>query len=364
MRVPSYRRHVSGQAIVSIKGKDYYLGAFDSLESRAKYRKLITEYIASRGAAAEPGAASVFVIEATERFRFERAPDFEYRERHHYLQAFRDLNLLFGRTPLIEFGPLRFKAVRAEFVKRGWCRRHINFQAARITRFLSWCVGEELYPAAKLDAIREVPGLRAGQAPDHPTIPPVSDEDVDRTLPHLPPYARGLVELLRWSGCRPGEAVMMQPEDVNRDGQAKLPGGRVVELPGIWLYMPRQHKTKHLDIDRYIVIGQKAQKAIEPLLAYTPSGHFVFSPRPTVELAAVPHYRSRSLNKALVKACAAAGVAPWFPYQLRHLAATRIKKELGEEAAKDALGHSDLDTTSIYAERSLERAAEAMRRLG
>ncbi len=45
MRVPSYRRHkASGQAIVTIRGKDHYLGKFDSAESRLKYEELIAGY--------------------------------------------------------------------------------------------------------------------------------------------------------------------------------------------------------------------------------------------------------------------------------------------------------------------------------
>src|SRR5262245_38676355 len=45
-RVPSYRRHYSGQAIVTLQGRDYYLGKYGSLESKAKYDRLIAEYLA------------------------------------------------------------------------------------------------------------------------------------------------------------------------------------------------------------------------------------------------------------------------------------------------------------------------------
>jgi len=52
MRVPSYRRHSSGQARVTIIGKDHLLGKYGSPESKAAYGRLITEYGASGQSAA------------------------------------------------------------------------------------------------------------------------------------------------------------------------------------------------------------------------------------------------------------------------------------------------------------------------
>ena len=51
--VPSYRRHSSGRARVSINGREYLLpGEYDSAESKAAYRKLIAEYAGSDSQAA------------------------------------------------------------------------------------------------------------------------------------------------------------------------------------------------------------------------------------------------------------------------------------------------------------------------
>jgi hypothetical protein len=45
--VPKYRKHrASGQAIVTIAGKDHYLGAYGSETSRHQYDRLIGEYLA------------------------------------------------------------------------------------------------------------------------------------------------------------------------------------------------------------------------------------------------------------------------------------------------------------------------------
>jgi hypothetical protein len=45
--MPDYRYHISGQAVVTLDGKDFYLGPHDSAESRSKYFALIQEYNAN-----------------------------------------------------------------------------------------------------------------------------------------------------------------------------------------------------------------------------------------------------------------------------------------------------------------------------
>jgi integrase len=54
----------------------------------------------------------------------------------------------------------------------------------------------------------------------------------------------------------------------------------------------------------------------------------------------------------------------WHPNQLRHSAATAIRKQFGLEAAQVALGHAAADVTQIYAEKNLALAAEVMRKIG
>ena len=46
VRVPKYRFHkASGQALVEIQGRHFYLGKFDSPESHELYRRLIARYL-------------------------------------------------------------------------------------------------------------------------------------------------------------------------------------------------------------------------------------------------------------------------------------------------------------------------------
>lgn len=47
LRVPSYRLHKpTGQAVVTLNGKDHYLGKWNTKPSKAEYNRLIGEWLA------------------------------------------------------------------------------------------------------------------------------------------------------------------------------------------------------------------------------------------------------------------------------------------------------------------------------
>ena len=74
-------------------------------------------------------------------------------------------------------------------------------------------------------------------------------------------------------------------------------------------------------------------------------------------------------NKARRTEAKAAGTEPdlvpkWTPYQLRHTAATKVRKEMGYECAGATLGHTNMSATAIYAERNQGLADEAAKRFG
>src|SRR5262249_4128319 len=54
----------------------------------------------------------------------------------------------------------------------------------------------------------------------------------------------------------------------------------------------------------------------------------------------------------------------WHPHQLRHNAATVLRKGYGIEVAKIILGHATLSATQVYAERDLEKAREIVSEIG
>ncbi len=54
----------------------------------------------------------------------------------------------------------------------------------------------------------------------------------------------------------------------------------------------------------------------------------------------------------------------WHPNQLRHNAATRLRREFGLDVARAVLGHSSPVVTELYAELDGAKAAEAMEKVG
>src|SRR5262245_6590893 len=113
MRVPSYRLHrASGQAVVTILGKDIYLGPHDSPESHQKYRQVIATFIGTGGPPIEEGVR-LTVREAAHRWQIDRRARLSPKDRHHFDTVLGIAVDLFGNTPLRDFGPVRFQAVRA-----------------------------------------------------------------------------------------------------------------------------------------------------------------------------------------------------------------------------------------------------------
>ena len=61
---------------------------------------------------------------------------------------------LFGPTPLGEFGPVQFKAVRAVLIEKGIVRKQVNKYAGIIRQFFRWCVEEGLVESSVWETLR------------------------------------------------------------------------------------------------------------------------------------------------------------------------------------------------------------------
>jgi len=57
-------------------------------------------------------------------------------------------------------------------------------------------------------------------------------------------------------------------------------------------------------------------------------------------------------------------VPRWNTHQLRHSAATRVRREFGIEAARIVLGHRHIGVTEVYAERDATVAATVAAKIG
>ena len=390
---PKYRRHrASGLAVVTLTDgagtkKDYYLGKHGTAESKAEYARLIGDWLATAKSipAAAPPAADLTINELLVRFwgharTYYRTPEgTPSGELENFKYSLRPLREAFGRTAAAGFTPLNLKSVRQTMIDSGLARPVVNRRVARIKLLFRWAVGEGLVPPAVLQGLQAVAGLARGrtEAREPEPIVPVADEVVEKTLPVLPRHVWGLVQFMRLTGCRPGEACRLRMCEVDTSGP-------------VWVYSPSQHKTRWRGRSRLIHIGPLGQKLLAEFPTASPE-EFVFSParqqaersarmralrrtsvqpsqrcrvRPNAKRRPGARYSPRSLSRAIALACDKVAVPHWHAHRLRHTVATQVRKQFGLEHAAATLGHTELGTTLIYAQKAADLAVRVALAIG
>jgi integrase len=416
---PSYRFHRARNcAVVTIGGRDHYLGTYDSSDSWEKYHRLVAEHLAERREPPPPvpSDAPLTVTELIARYwRFAKSyyvkDDKPASEIPSIKLALGFVRRLYGRTPAREFSPKKLKAVREamitheiarkvkvidektgsvtwerKVIRKGLSRKCINKTVGRVKRMFAWAVEEELLPAEVHGALMRVKGLKRGKSAARETsrVRPVAEEHIAAVLPLVPTMVRAMIEVQRLCGCRPQDVVQMRPADIDTTGP-------------VWQYRPQRHKTEHHnddgnpDLDRVIHLGPKSQEILRPWLPADPET-YVFAPRRSEELrnaerkanrkspmtpsqaarrpkgrAKAPlrrHYPVGSYRQAIRRACRRADIAVWLPNQLRHSRLTEIRSRYGLEAARVVGGHREIGVTQIYAEQDRELARQVMGEVG
>ncbi|WP_417737272.1 tyrosine-type recombinase/integrase [Rosistilla oblonga] len=418
--LPKYRKHrASGQAVVTIDGKDRYLGPHGTAVSRREYDRLVAEYL-TRDRQPEASADDVLVKEILAAF-WRHAKNWYVKdgkptsELAGYRILMRDVKALYGDRPAADFGPLAFKAVRQRWIDRGLVRTGINKNAGRLKQIFKWAAAEELIDASVYHALQTVAGLRKGRspAPESPPVLPVDLAIVQATIEHLPQVTADMIRFQLLTGARPGEVCTMTPADIDRSGE-------------VWEYRVDGHKTEHHGRSRTIFIGPEAQAILKPYLSRQPD-RVCFSMAESLEQRRQAANAKRktpagygnrrghrsgglrgskvddafntgSYRRAIHYACDLAFPAQspigcregesdaarlrrltekqkaelgtwqkthrWSPNRLRHTRGTEIRKQFGLEAAQVILGHAAADVTQIYAERDAEKAREVARKIG
>ena len=233
-RVPSYRRHKpTGQAVVTINGRDIYLGKWNSAASKDEYDRLIAEFLANgRRLQSDAGTTVVEVLNAYRKFaeNYYRKDGRVTSEYGCILESLKIVRELYGRKIANDFGPLALKAVRQRMVDKGWSRGHINKAIGRIRRCFKWAVENELVRRDLYHGLMAVSGLRKGrsEAREPDPVMPVDDATVQATLPHLTSVVAAMVRFQRITGCRPQDVCNLRPCDVDMSGE-------------VWLYRPSTH---------------------------------------------------------------------------------------------------------------------------
>jgi integrase len=389
---PSYRLHKARNcAVVTIHGKDHYLGPFGSPESHEAYGRLITHWRATRSApacdltsATSNGQLTVnavilpYLTFASGYYVKHGQPTGEL---DNIRAALASLKRLFGRTAAQDFGPKQLELVRNAMMDDDLCRRTVNSRVSRIKRMFRWASKEGLVPAVTYHGLLAVDGLKHGRSRARETqrVKPVSDADVQKTLLHLNRHVGAMVQIQELTGMRPQEIRYVRTGDIDMTAS-------------VWIYCPWTHKTEHHGHVRRIAIGPKAQKILRPFLRPDEPTAFAFSPQDAVECVRLERaakrktkrppsqlmrrpkakpkrkpallYAKCSYRRAIARACELAGVPTWKPNQLRHSCGTKIRRLYGLDGAAAVLGHRLGTVTEIYAEADLQKAIDIMRAIG
>jgi integrase len=242
---------------------------------------------------------------------------------------------------------------------------------------------------------------------------------VEATLPFMQPTVAAMVQFQLVTGCRPDEVCRIRPMDLD------------MKNPDCWVYRPGsdqgdhgEHKTAHLELDKIILIGPRAQGILRTYLG-TKTDAYCFSPMKseaersaarrearvspmTPSQAARRQKRGRrraprdrfdvnTYRRAIARACEFAFPRPgelakrddeskkewaarltleqtgdlnawrrrhtWAPNRLRHTRATELRPH-GLDMVKTILGHQSVTTSQIYAERDIQAAMELVGKLG
>lgn len=424
--LPSYLHHKrSGRAravwtdLLGRRHDKLLPGLYGSTESKGAFAKLILEMQSATPIAAtskQPITVNRilvgFLVHADRHYR--RADGTATNEIGEFKRVIRHVRNLYGTSPAKDFGPLALKAVRQRLIDGGACRGVVNQRINRVRHIFKWAVGEQLVAVAVHQALAAVPGLQRGRTTVRESEPveQIADEKVDCTLPFLPRHVRGMVELQRMTGCRPGEACSIRRAEIDTGGT-------------VWLYNPVQHKSTWRGKPRTIAIGPRAQELLREFFTASLED-YLFSPitavrefhaSRTLNRKTPGHVRTKRAKKtrnpqrvptekydvtsyahAVKRACDKAYPLPlalerrkgesrakwwsrltaeqkaavkkwrranhWHPNQLRHTHATKVRKLFGLEHAGAALGHSRMSATEIYAERDVGLAIEVAAKLG
>lgn len=420
-KIPPLRHHKStNQAYIRVDGIFHYLGRWGLSETQQIYERTIAEWLLGKSKL-QASPDEITILEVVDRYltfasTYYRDSDGRInREYSNITVSLRVLNRLYGQMRAVEFGPLALKAVREQMIGLGWCRRQVNHQVGRIRRMIRWATENELVPGTVYHALQSVTGLKRGRcaAKDNPPVRPAPQPLVEAVQPFVSRQVWAMVRIQRLTGARGGEICIMRPCDIDRSEE-------------VWVYRPTDHKTAYTGHERSIYIGPCAQEILSPFLL-RPAEQYCFSPmeaqqdrlrerakarktplscgnRPGTNRKAKPRkqpsdrYTSGSLARAIDYALARAFPLPgeiakqphesakewkvrltpeqtqqlsewkrqhhWHPHQLRHNAATELRKEFGLEAAKIILGHQSVGITEIYAEQDKEKAIKAIAKCG
>ena len=391
-RLPKYSR-INNQAVVYYRGKPHYLGRYGSPESKIAYSRFISEIQANPIFLPAKAEKHVSICELTAAFLDHAKKSMDSTEYGHYRIIILDfLDKLYGDGISVDdFKPRCLKLVREEMIQSGrFCRRIVNRYTFWITAIFAWGVENDLVPETVWRALKSVKSVPKGYPGtfDNEEREPVSDDVIRRTLPFMSPTLRAMVIVQRLTGMRPSEVFNMRVGEIIKNVDSEL-----------WHYVKKDHKTERFIGKKAIPLGRPEQELIAPYLAGKTPEQAVFSPRTAMQEHGVERranrktkispsqaaqekaratkpspysefYSKYSYRQAIIHAIEKGNrqlpeedqIPHWFPYQLRHSAATATELAHSDEDAQALLGHTSVNMTKRYAHNQLTRREELARK--
>lgn len=350
-----------------------------------------------------------------------RSPELEK-----FRYTFRPLKELYGDLPAVSFGPRALQAVRQKMIEMGWCRVHINKHVQLVKTVFRWGTEQELIPGTVYHALQAVTGLRHGRSTARESEPvrPVAVEHINAIQPFVSRQVWALVQLQLLTGARPGELLKLRKGDIDQSasvwsymppshktayrGHARIiyfgPKAQEVLTPFLLrpddapLFSPAEAGQERLrqrcekrrtplscgnrpGTNRVEIPQRKAGDTYDVAAyrrAITYGCDRAFPLPETLKRTRVPlgdqsqvtrretvtEWKKRLGTKAWAELKRWQSDHRWHPHQLRHTAATLLRKEMGLEAARVVLGHRSACVTELYAEMDRSKAVDAIRKLG
>ena len=408
--------------------KPIYLGKFGTAEALSRYHRTLAEWHSGQPFPAV-SADEITVAELAARFwehakTYYRYPDGTATpELASFKPAIQSMLDLYADLPCSQFGPKALKAVRQHMIDvKQWCRRQVNKQVGRIRLVFRWGTEEECVPAGVLHALRAVQGLQQGRsaAPERPPVQPAPDAVIDAVRPFLSPTLWDMLQVQLLSGGRPQDVAQLRPSYIDRSGEVWV--AQIPQHKTAW----RGHAHKLLlgpqaqaIVAPYLLRRPADQPVFSPREAaeqsraartasrVTPASS---GNRPGTNVKAAPQrqpgqeFDVPAYCRAISRACDRAfplpselarlpgsetggeTMAAWklrlgpdewarveqwrrdhrfTPNQLRHTAATRLRRQFGLDMAQTFLGHRiGSQISELYAEADLEKAMRAAKQVG
>lgn len=276
-KVPRYRLHKpSGQAIVTLNHRDYYLGIYGSPESKQQYDRLVAEWLAYGRQTPVPVPAQPQVTVDRVIWDFWEHAKTYYRkadgtptsEISIYHTVLHLLRQMYGPTSAIEFGPRALAAVRQRMIEKGWGRKSINRNIGRIAAIFKHAASLEKLPVSVYQQLKTLAPLKRGRTAARETtrVRPVPEPMIDAIQSYVSRQVWAVICLQRLGAGREGELLGLRGIDLKDTDK------------DVWTAQLQEHKTAHHGIEKTLYFGPQAQQILKQFMVERPIDAYLFNP--------------------------------------------------------------------------------------